>query len=52
MPVDSFFLAKSFVTLLVIIDPVGVVPVFLAMTGPYDPASATARPGRRSWSPR
>jgi multiple antibiotic resistance protein len=37
MPVDSFFLAKSFVTLLVIIDPVGVVPVFLAMTGPYDP---------------
>ena len=38
MPVDRFFLARSFVTLLVIIDPVGVVPVFLAITGPYAPA--------------
>jgi multiple antibiotic resistance protein len=36
-PVDSYFAAKSFVTLLVIIDPVGSVPLFLAMTRDYEP---------------
>ena len=30
--VDSFFLARTFVTLLVITDPVGTVPVFISMT--------------------
>ena len=30
--VDTFLLAKSFVTLLVITDPVGTVPVFISMT--------------------
>ena len=30
--VDTFLLAKSFVTLLVITDPVGTVPIFLAIT--------------------
>jgi multiple antibiotic resistance protein len=45
MPVDSFFLARSFVTLLVIIDPVGVVPVFLAITGSYEPG----RRHRAAW---
>src|SRR5213083_2997283 len=33
--IDSFFLAKSFVTLLVITDPVGTVPVFLAITAEW-----------------
>ncbi len=36
--VDTFYLAKSFVTLLVITDPVGNVPVFLGMTSRYEPA--------------
>ena len=36
-PVDTYFAAKSFVTLLVIIDPVGSVPLFLAMTRDYEP---------------
>jgi multiple antibiotic resistance protein len=38
-PVDSYFAAKSFVTLLVIIDPVGSVPLFLTMTRDYEAAS-------------
>jgi MarC family membrane protein len=41
--IDPFFLAKSFVTLLVITDPVGVVPVFLAIT-----ADTTASERRRA----
>jgi len=34
--VDTFFLVKSFVTLLVIIDPVGTVPLFLGMTTGFE----------------
>jgi len=50
--VDTFLLAKSFVTLLVITDPVGTVPIFLAITPSGAPASATGPPGRRSsWPP-
>ena len=30
--IDAFFLAKSFVTLLMITNPVGTVPIFLAIT--------------------
>ena len=37
MPVDTFFLVKSFVTLIVVIDPVSSVPLFLAMTDRYQP---------------
>jgi MarC family membrane protein len=37
VPVDTFFLVKSFVTLIVVIDPVSSVPVFLAMTDRYEP---------------
>ena len=37
MPVDTFFLVKSFVTLIVVIDPVSSVPLFLAMTDRYEP---------------
>lgn len=33
--IDTFFLAKSFVTLLVITDPVGTVPIFLAITADW-----------------
>ena len=33
--VDTFLLAKSFVTLLVITDPVGTVPIFLAITAEW-----------------
>ena len=33
--IDTFFLAKSFVTLLVITDPVGTVPTFLAITADW-----------------
>jgi multiple antibiotic resistance protein len=44
-PVDSYFAAKSFVTLLVIIDPVGSVPLFLAMTRDYEPG----RRNRAAW---
>jgi hypothetical protein len=32
-----FFLVKSFVTLIVVIDPVSSVPLFLAMTDRYEP---------------
>jgi len=34
VPVDTLFLVKSFVTLIVVIDPVSSVPLFLAMTRP------------------
>jgi multiple antibiotic resistance protein len=37
VPVDTFFLVKSFVTLIVVIDPVSSVPLFLAMTDRYQP---------------
>jgi multiple antibiotic resistance protein len=37
VPVDTFFLVKSFVTLIVVIDPVSSVPLFLAMTDRYEP---------------
>ena len=33
--IDTFFLLKSFVTLLVITDPVGTVPIFLAITAEW-----------------
>jgi multiple antibiotic resistance protein len=33
--IDTFFLVKSFVTLLVITDPVGTVPIFLAITADW-----------------
>ena len=33
--IDRFFLVKSFVTLLVITDPVGTVPIFLAITADW-----------------
>ena len=33
--IDTFFLAKSFVTLLVITDPMGSVPLFLSLTTRY-----------------
>jgi small neutral amino acid transporter SnatA (MarC family) len=50
--VDTFLLAKSFVTLLVITDPVGTVPIFLAIAAEWGAASATGPPGRRSsWPP-
>ena len=45
MPVDTFFLATSFVTLLVITDPLGSVPLFLALTAGWEPR---ARP-RAAW---
>jgi multiple antibiotic resistance protein len=41
--IDTFFLARSFVTLLVITNPVGVVPVFLAIA-----ADATVGERRRA----
>jgi multiple antibiotic resistance protein len=44
-PVDTYFAAKSFVTLLVIIDPAGSVPLFLAMTRDYEPG----RRNRAAW---
>jgi hypothetical protein len=37
VPVDTFFLVKSFVTLVVVIDPVAAVPLFLALTDRYEP---------------
>jgi small neutral amino acid transporter SnatA (MarC family) len=37
MDVDAFFLVKTFVTLLVVIDPVAAVPLFLALTDRYEP---------------
>jgi small neutral amino acid transporter SnatA (MarC family) len=49
VPVDTFFLVKSFVTLVVVIDPVAAVPLFLALTAGTSRASATGRHGRRSW---
>ena len=36
MAVDRFYLVKSFVTLLVITDPIGTVPLFLALTADDD----------------
>jgi small neutral amino acid transporter SnatA (MarC family) len=45
--IDSFFLAKSFVTLLVITDPIGVVPVFLAITADAAASERNRRPGRQ-----
>jgi multiple antibiotic resistance protein len=39
MPVDTFFLATSFVTLLVITDPLGSVPLFLALTAGWEPGA-------------
>jgi len=30
--INTFFLARTFVTLLVITDPVGTIPIFLAIT--------------------
>jgi multiple antibiotic resistance protein len=33
--IDRFFLVKSFVTLLVITDPIGTVPIFLAITADW-----------------
>jgi hypothetical protein len=45
LPFDTFFATKRFVTLLVIIDPVGSVPLFPAMTRDYQ-ASARVLPGR------
>jgi multiple antibiotic resistance protein len=33
--IDTFFLAKSFVTLLVITDPVGTIPIFVAITAEW-----------------
>jgi multiple antibiotic resistance protein len=35
--VDTFFLVKGFVTLVVVIDPVAAVPLFLALTDRYEP---------------
>ncbi len=43
--INTFFLARTFVTLLVITDPVGTVPVFLAITAT---ASASER-NRAAW---
>ena len=43
--VDTFFLAKSFVTLLVITDPVGTVPIFLAITAEW----GTRERNRAAW---
>src|SRR5919204_109418 len=40
--IDTFFLVKSFVTLLVITDPLGTVPIFLAITADW-PASERNR---------
>jgi multiple antibiotic resistance protein len=37
VPVDTFLLVKSFVTLVVVIDPVAAVPLFLALTDRYEP---------------
>lgn len=42
---DSFYLVRSFVTLLVITDPVGLIPIFLAMTG----AKPKAERNRAAW---
>ena len=33
---DTFFLVKTFVTLLVVIDPVATVPLFLTLTDRYE----------------
>jgi multiple antibiotic resistance protein len=35
--VDTFLLVKSFVTMIVVIDPVSSVPLFLALTDRYEP---------------
>jgi multiple antibiotic resistance protein len=37
VPADTFFLAKTFVTLVVVIDPVAAVPLFLTLTDRYHP---------------
>ena len=42
VPVDSFFLVKTFVTLIVVIDPVAAVPLFLTLTDRSSRASARA----------
>ncbi len=47
--VDVTLLASAFVTLFVIMDPVGTIPIFLSLTGGRSAATARdARPGRRS----
>ena len=47
--VDVRLFGEVFVTLFVIIDPPGMVPIFLALTGAHArQRSATGRPGRRS----
>ena len=52
MPVDTFFLVKSFVTLVVVIDPDAAVPLFLALTDRYEPRqryrAAWQAPGDRA----
>ncbi len=44
------FFWEVFVTLLVIMDPAGTVPLFIALTRRRRPASGTGWPGRRRWS--
>jgi len=44
--VDTFFLARSFVTLLVITDPIGSIPVFLGMTARFEPRDRNRAAGQ------
>lgn len=44
---DLKLFGEVFVTLLVITDPPGMMPIFLALTGPLPARTGTGRPGRR-----
>ncbi len=47
--VSVSLLAEVFITLFVIMDPPGTVPIFLALTSGSRRRHVDARPGRRSW---
>ncbi len=49
--VNVKYFCEVFVTLLVITNPPGIVPVFVDMTAARPAASGTGWPGRLPWSP-